>query len=45
MADTETFDATFFAFRKRDRRFVLTRASSAYLVIALLLGAAYLAVT
>jgi hypothetical protein len=45
MAEVAPLDATFFAFRKRDRRFVLTLASSAYLGFALLLGAAYLAAT
>lgn len=45
MAELEPLDATFFAFRKRDRRFVLTLASGAYLGLALLLGAVYLAAT
>lgn len=45
MAEAAPLDATFFAFRKRDRRFVLTRASGAYLALALLLGAAYLTAT
>lgn len=45
MAEQGDFDATFFAFRKRDRRFALTRAAIAYLVGYLVILAAYLAVT
>jgi len=33
VADEQKLDATFFAFKKRDKRFVLTRAAIGYLVI------------
>lgn len=39
----EPLNATFFAFQKREPRFVLTRITIAYLVIGLALGAAYMA--
>lgn len=41
MAEERKLDATFFAFRKRDRRGVLTRAAGAYLGVYLLVCAAY----
>ncbi len=41
MTEANSLDATLFAFKKRDRRFVLTRATFAYLLLALALGAAY----
>ena len=43
MADAPPLDATFFAFRKRDQRFVLTRAAVGYLIGYLVLFAGYLA--
>ena len=45
MAEASSVDAALFAFRKRDRRFVLTGATLAYLIVSLALGAAFLALT
>jgi hypothetical protein len=45
MAEQQKLDATFFAFKKREPRHVLTRAAVAYLAIYLLLAAVYLAAT
>lgn len=41
MTEVNSLDAALFAFRKRDKRFVLTRATFGYLLLALALGAAY----
>lgn len=38
MAELKAVDASLFAFRKRDARFVLTKATVAYIVLALALG-------
>ena len=43
MADAPALDAAFFSFRKRDRRFVLTRGAVGYLIGYLVLLAGYLA--
>lgn len=43
MADAAPLDATFFAFRKRDQRFVLTRAAVGYCIGYAVLFAAYIA--
>lgn len=43
MAEEQDLNATFFAFKKREQRFVLTRAAVGYFLIYLLLTAAYFA--
>jgi hypothetical protein len=43
MAEQEKLDATFFAFKKRDQQFVLTRAAVAYFIIYVLICAIYFA--
>jgi len=43
MTEPEKLDATFFAFRKRDQRFVLTRATAGYFVLYVVLCAIYIA--
>jgi hypothetical protein len=45
MAEEPKLDATFFAFRKRDQRFVLTRAAVGYFVLYALMCGIYLALT
>lgn len=45
MADEPKLDATFFAFKKRDPRFVMTRAAAGYLLIYVLVCAIYIALT
>lgn len=45
MAEEQKLDATFFAFRKRERRFVLTRAAIGYFIVYALIVAIYLALT
>ena len=46
MAEPEQkLDATFFAFRKRDRKYVLTRAALGYCILYLILVAIYLALS
>ena len=44
MADHQALNATFFAFRKRERGGVLVGASIAFVVLAVLLGGAFIAV-
>jgi hypothetical protein len=43
MAEPEKLDATFFAFQKRDQRFVLTRATAGYFILYVVLCAIYFA--
>lgn len=43
MTEPAPLDATFFAFKKRDRHFVLTGATAAYLALSLVLAGAYVA--
>lgn len=45
MADEPKLDATFFAFKKREPRFVMTRAAVGYLLLYVLICAAYIALT
>jgi len=46
MADeAPRLNATFFAFQKRDKRFVLARATAGYLILVMLFTAAYVAAT
>jgi hypothetical protein len=45
MAEPEKLDATFYAFKKRGERFVLTRAAAAYLALYALIACAYLVVS
>ncbi|MGQ0531298.1 MAG: hypothetical protein ACT4OF_01230 [Caulobacteraceae bacterium] len=45
MSDQPPLEATLHAFKKRNRRFVLTGAAIAYYVLVLLVGAAFLALT
>jgi hypothetical protein len=45
MSEQPPLDATFYAFRKRERRFVMTGAALGYCVLALLAGAAFIALT
>jgi hypothetical protein len=45
MADEQKLDATFFAFRKREQRHVLTRAAIGYFLIYAVIVAIYLALT
>lgn len=45
MSEQKPLDATFFAFKKRERRFVLTSAAIAYYLAALAVGAAFMALT
>jgi len=43
MAEQEKLDATFFAFKKRDRRFVLVRAAIGYFILYIAISAAFIA--
>jgi hypothetical protein len=43
MAEEHKLDATFFAFKKRDKRFVLTRASAGYFILYAVLNAVFFA--
>src|SRR5262245_22597366 len=45
MAEPEKLDATFFAFKKREQRFVLTRAALGYFILYAVMVAIYIALT
>lgn len=45
MAEPEKLDATFFAFKKRDQRLVLTRAAIGYFIVYAVLAAIYVALS